>query len=132
MLIEEGRFYRDRSGNVRGPSQRDHRDNIETGRHWLVGGTSHYDDGRCFQSSFTGVDLVEEVPSPAGDPINAPEHYTSHASGVQPIDIAEHMTFCLGNVVKYVMRFEKKGGLEDLRKAEFYIKREIARREKQA
>lgn len=63
------------------------------------------------------------------DPINAPAHYTSHPSGIQPIDIAEHMSFCLGNVVKYLFRFEKKGGLDDLKKAEFYIKREIARRE---
>ena len=29
--------------------------------------------------------------------------------------------FCKGNIVKYVMRFEQKGGVEDLRKAATYL-----------
>jgi len=64
------------------------------------------------------------------DPINSPAHYTAHPSGVECIQITEHMTFCLGNVVKYVWRADLKGGVEDLKKARFYIDREIARREK--
>ena len=35
------------------------------------------------------------------------------------------MDFCQGNVVKYVTRFKFKNGLEDLKKAEFYIKKLI-------
>ena len=62
------------------------------------------------------------------DPVNSPAHYTSHPSGVECIEIAEHMTFCLGNAVKYIWRAGQKGdAVEDLRKAQFYIAREIAR-----
>ena len=65
-----------------------------------------------------------EVPP---DPIN-PTHYTGHPSGVDAIDITEHMNFCLGNVLKYVWRAGQKGEtLEDLRKARWYLDREIAR-----
>lgn len=67
------------------------------------------------------------------DPVNRPKHYTSHPSGVEVIDITEHMNFCLGNVVKYVLRAEHKGNtLEDLKKARWYLNREIDRREHEA
>ena len=66
------------------------------------------------------------------DPVNQPPHYTSHPSGVECIQITEHMNFLLGNVFKYIWRADLKGkGLEDLRKARFYLDREIARREGQ-
>lgn len=64
-----------------------------------------------------------------GDMVNHPPHYTSHPSGVECIQITEHMNFCLGNAVKYIWRADLKGsGVEDLRKAAWYIEREIARR----
>jgi len=64
------------------------------------------------------------------DPVNRPPHYTTHPSGVECIQITEHMGFCLGNVVKYVWRADLKGdAIEDLKKARFYLDREIARRE---
>lgn len=63
------------------------------------------------------------------DPVNAPKHYRSHPSGVECIQITEHMGFCLGNAVKYIWRADLKGGVEDLRKAAWYIDREIKRRE---
>lgn len=63
------------------------------------------------------------------DMVNHPPHYTSHPSGVECIQITEHMNFCLGNAVKYIWRADLKGsGVEDLRKAAWYIEREIARR----
>lgn len=63
------------------------------------------------------------------DPVNHPKHYTSHPSGVEVIQITEHMNFCLGNAVKYILRADlKNDAIEDLRKAEWYIKREIERR----
>jgi len=41
------------------------------------------------------------------------------------------MGFCLGNAIKYIWRADEKGNaLEDLRKAAYYINREIAKREK--
>lgn len=60
------------------------------------------------------------------DPIN-PSHYRSHPSGVECIVVTEHMTFCLGNAVKYIWRAGLKGGVEDLRKARWYLDREIKR-----
>lgn len=64
------------------------------------------------------------------DPVNHPPHYTAHPSGVECIQITEHMGFCLGNAVKYLWRADLKGdAIEDLRKARWYIDREIARRE---
>jgi hypothetical protein len=63
------------------------------------------------------------------DPVNHPQHYTSHPSGVECIQITEHMGFNLGNAVKYIWRADLKAdAIEDLRKAAFYIAREIARR----
>ena len=64
------------------------------------------------------------------DMVNNPPHYTAHPSGIECIQITEHMNFCCGNAVKYIWRAGLKGSdLEDLRKAEFYIKREIERRQ---
>ena len=64
------------------------------------------------------------------DMVNHPKHYTSHPSGVETIQITEHMNFCLGNAIKYIMRSELKGKqLEDLKKAVWYIEREISRLE---
>ena len=62
------------------------------------------------------------------DPVNHPQHYTQHPSGVECIQITEHMNFCLGNAIKYIWRADKKNGLEDLKKAIWYIEREIQRR----
>lgn len=78
----------------------------------------------------TGV-LPENLEKVLSDPINHPTHYTSHPSGVECITITEHMSFTLGNAVKYIWRADLKAdALEDLKKARFYIDREIARREK--
>jgi hypothetical protein len=61
------------------------------------------------------------------DDVNHPKHYTSHPSGVECIQIVEHMSFNLGNAVKYIWRYDQKEGLQDLEKAIWYIKREIER-----
>ena len=66
------------------------------------------------------------------DMVNNPPHYTSHPSGVECIDVVEHMSFNLGNAVKYIWRAGLKGDdqLLDLRKARFYLDREITPLEK--
>lgn len=60
------------------------------------------------------------------DNVNNPSHYTQYKNG-QVIDITQHMDFCLGNAVKYLMRAGYKGGPEkfeeDIRKALWYVKR---------
>ena len=65
------------------------------------------------------------------DPVNHPAHYTNHPSGVECIQITEHMNFNLGNALKYIWRCDlKQKDVEDLKKAIFYINREIALRSK--
>ena len=63
------------------------------------------------------------------DPVNHPKHYTEHPSGVECIQVTEHMNFCLGNAVKYIWRAGLKSDnpAEDLRKARWYIDRELKR-----
>jgi hypothetical protein len=62
------------------------------------------------------------------DMINHPPHYTAHPSGVECIQITEHMNFNLGNAMKYIWRAgEKNSTTEDLKKAKWYVEREIAR-----
>ena len=63
-----------------------------------------------------------------GDAIN-PSHYKGHPSGVECITIAEHFGFNLGNAIKYIWRAGLKSAapIEDLRKAVWYLNREIER-----
>lgn len=64
------------------------------------------------------------------DAVDHPPHYTKHPSGVECITVAEHMNFCRGNAVKYIWRAGEKGDeIEDLKKARWYIDREITRLE---
>jgi hypothetical protein len=64
--------------------------------------------------------------------VEHPPHYKAHPSGVECIQITEHMNFCLGNAIKYVWRagVKSKDPVEDLSKAVWYINREIAKIEK--
>lgn len=66
------------------------------------------------------------------DNVNHPDHYTAHPCGMECIDVVEHMTFNAGNAIKYLWRAGLKDGspkLNDLRKAQWYIAREIERLE---
>lgn len=59
--------------------------------------------------------------------VDHPSHYTQFP--VEVIEITERLNFCLGNVVKYVCRADFKGRpLEDLKKAAWYLQREIDQR----
>lgn len=73
------------------------------------------------------------APAAEPDPVNHPPHYNAHPSGVECITVVEHMGFNVGNAVKYLWRADLKGNaLEDLRKAAWYVQREIERRTKGA
>ena len=62
------------------------------------------------------------------DPVNHPDHYTKHPSGIECIQITEHMNFCLGSAMKYIWRAGLKGDArQDLEKAKWYLDREIDR-----
>ena len=65
------------------------------------------------------------------DVVNSPPHYTEHPSGIECIQVTEHMGFNLGNAIKYIWRCDlKKDAIEDLKKAKWYIDREIQKRTK--
>lgn len=86
-------------------------------------------------SDYYGFDRkdADEIRHPAltskatPDPVEHPPHYLQYP--IEVIEITERLSFCLGNVVKYVLRCDMKGGIEDLRKAQWYLDREIKRRE---
>jgi hypothetical protein len=67
-----------------------------------------------------------EMFEPKSDPVNHPAHYK--VGGIETIDFieAKKLGYNLGNVVKYLTRADHKGNkLEDLRKAQWYLTREI-------
>ena len=67
-----------------------------------------------------------EMFEPKPDPVNNPAHYT--VGGIETIDFieAKKLGYNLGNVVKYLTRADHKGNkLEDLRKAQWYLEREV-------
>ena len=79
------------------------------------------------------VDYGSDGDAAGSDPVNHPSHYTSHPSGVECIQITEHMDFLTGNAVKYLWRTGKKGpAVEDLKKARWYLDRAIQKAEKGA
>lgn len=64
------------------------------------------------------------------DNVNHPKHYTSHPSGVECIEVTRHMTFNIGNVIKYLWRCGLKDGsptIQELEKAQWYLNDEILR-----
>jgi len=63
------------------------------------------------------------------DTITNSEHY---AGSVEPLDliIAQGLGFCSGNIVKYVCRWKKKGGTDDLKKALWYLERLLKEEDK--
>jgi DNA-directed RNA polymerase specialized sigma subunit len=74
-------------------------------------------------SALKGVAAIEPLKA---DPVNHPEHYK--VGGIETIDFieAKKLNYNIGNVVKYLTRADHKGNkLEDLRKAQWYLTREI-------
>lgn len=61
----------------------------------------------------------------SGDKVNHPAHYT--AGEIEVIDMIEAMgdgpAFCRGNIIKYLSRYKLKNGIEDLKKAQWYMAR---------
>jgi hypothetical protein len=65
--------------------------------------------------------------------VNHPKHYNANPSGVECIDVVEHMTFNLGNAVKYIWRVGFKpnsDSIQDIKKAIWYLNREVEKLEK--
>jgi hypothetical protein len=74
----------------------------------------------------------DAAPVTVHDPVNHPAHYTRGA--VEAIDAIHSalgdegfIDYCLGNCMKYVFRWRNKNGIEDLRKASWYLSEAIKR-----
>lgn len=81
-------------------------------------------DNTGMSSDIVAYKIVSEP-----DPVNHPPHYNQHPSGVECITIIEHMGFNLGNAIKYIWRADLKAdAIEDLKKARWYIDRELKKR----
>ena len=100
-----------------------------------------YDKSRystCFTADFLKFWKPYEAPNDKviGDKVNHPSHYTwlKDLCGIEVIDITRHMSFNLGNSIKYILRSghkkeegytDKQKTIEDLKKAIWYIEDEI-------
>lgn len=69
-------------------------------------------------------------PEPVADEINSPAHY--HGETMQVIDVIDDFFtpkmvegYLMGNVLKYVLRYQKKGGVQSLKKAQWYLNRTV-------
>lgn len=84
-------------------------------------------------SSFNIVGQAKEVSS--FDIVDKPQHYCN--SNIEPIDYMEDKLspsgfegYCIGNVIKYVSRYQHKNGVQDLQKAKWYLNKIIEYLEK--
>jgi hypothetical protein len=86
--------------------------------------------------SYTGSKAVKHTG--AGDNVNHPSHYTQ--GKIECIDAIEESTkgllgisaVCVANVIKYIWRYKFKNGIEDLKKARWYLDKLISHEENQS
>lgn len=82
---------------------------------WFDGATNAM---KAFSSN--GVSMKNEN----NDKVNNPAHYT--AGGIETLDyikakVSDYPSYAVGNILKYVSRYKHKNGIEDLKKAQFYL-----------
>lgn len=96
-------------------------------------------DEKLLQSAKEFLEICEETGAIIGegtidkseileDKIKSPNHYKLEGLNCETIDIVKarlgkegFKAFCVGNVIKYVLRAEKKNGLEDYKKSRQYL-----------
>jgi hypothetical protein len=66
------------------------------------------------------------------DPVNSPAHYTQGSMEVIEAIEGLRLNYHQGNIIKYVSRYNMKGGIQDLQKARWYLDRLILIEEQQA
>lgn len=120
-------FYDARTGRFRamaGHSRNESKPtNAETNKHNTA------TRGRQAGGALLNSNMSTHDKLPHGD-VDHPEHYNRHPNGYECIDVAEAFNFNLGNVLKYIWRAGLKGDAgTDLRKARWYLQREIERLE---
>jgi hypothetical protein len=101
---------------------------VEDGEEGTEGKLRH--PGGIARDVFYLVFRSGEAEQAAPQPQHSPGYYDGK-TGMQPFDVIDEfgLDFYEGNVVKYLVRWRKKNGLEDLRKARTYLSRIIARAE---
>ena len=89
-------------------------------------------DGARYFEYTAAADPIRSGHTPRVPVVSFPSSFSrSHPSGVECIDVAEHYGFSIGNAIKYLWRAGLKGdAIEDLKKARWYIDREIQKRSK--
>jgi hypothetical protein len=73
---------------------------------------------------------LQKAVTGAVERVNHPDHYNAHPAGVECITVVEGFNFNVGNAIKYLWRWKEKNGVEDLRKAVWYINRLISKQTK--
>lgn len=81
--------------------------------------------------------IIEKTFEVFKDNVNSPNHYKLEGLNCETIDVVKarlgkegFKSFCVGNILKYILRAEKKNGLEDYKKARKYLDWLIEREEK--
>lgn len=69
--------------------------------------------------------IVHKEGEEVKDMINKPPHYNMGKIEVSDFIIDQKMDFLEGNIVKYVARHKYKNGIEDLKKAQWYLNKLI-------
>lgn len=110
---------------------------VKTGATYADGSPAEINDEHYLDNILQGKPIVMEKAVNDGnaeavlnDPVNHPSHYCK--GGIECLDaiwssMSDEMFcgFLKGNVIKYIWRFEEKNKVEDLEKAEFYLKKLI-------
>ena len=98
------------------------------------GASCYGEDEKLLQSANDFLEMCRETGaligegSVAEDKIKSPSHYKLEGLNCETIDVVKarlgkdgFKAFCIGNVLKYVLRAEKKNGLEDYKKSKQYL-----------
>ena len=97
------------------------------------GASCYGEDEKLLQSANDFLEMCRKTGALIGegtiaeDNINSPKHYRLPGLNIESIDIIRAILgkyfkwFYLGNIIKYVLRAEKKNGLEDYKKARKYL-----------
>ncbi|WP_260445301.1 DUF3310 domain-containing protein [Listeria booriae] len=84
---------------------------------------------KCDEITFATCDFFEDKgwqieKYKANDTVNNPSHYKT--GGIETLDyikakVNDYPSYTVGNIIKYITRYEHKNGIEDLKKAQFYL-----------
>ncbi|EIA8571052.1 DUF3310 domain-containing protein [Listeria monocytogenes] len=82
----------------------------------------YHDDAANIAKAMSAIGI--SMKNENNDNVNNPAHYI--AGGIETLDyikakVKDYPSYVAGNILKYVSRYEHKNGIEDLKKAQFYL-----------